>query len=263
MQSTAPFAAAARTFLGCMTLFLASCATLTASDKESIQATGPFKTIPELTPKATQADQALPVGWSEWKVLPHKRITTYRLVDLNGQPALRAEADRSASGLRTIVDIDPLKTPFLSFSWKVSQPPADADVSDRDAEDSATRVIIAFDGDQSQLDARERQLSEQARFLTGHPLPYATLMYVWSDKHPLETVVINPHSKRVRKIVVSNQSTPLNQWQRFRRNVLQDFEKAYGYRPSGRIKGVAILTDTDNTGERAVAFYGSIRLEPR
>lgn len=37
-----------------------------------------------------------------------------------------------------------------------------------------------------------------------------------------------------------------------------DFRAAFGEDP-GQVTGVAVATDTDNTGESATAFYGDIR----
>jgi hypothetical protein len=42
-----------------------------------------------------------------------------------------------------------------------------------------------------------------------------------------------------------------------KRNVYEDYKKAFGQEPP-MISGVAIMTDTDNTGESAVAYYGDI-----
>lgn len=173
---------------------------------------------------------------------------------------MRATADRSATGRQIDLSIDPNIRPILSFAWKAVTLPEDADVSDRSLEDSATRVIVAFDGDRSTLDSRDRLMSDQARLLTGRELPYATLMYVWSNNHEIGTVIPNPHTKRIRKIVLSNKSTSLNQWHQFRRNVVADYEKAYGKKPKGKIRAIGIMTDSDNTGEKAVAYYGPISL---
>ena len=49
----------------------------------------------------------------------------------------------------------------------------------------------------------------------------------------------------------------LNQWLNEERNVYEDYKKAFGEEPS-MISGIAIMTDTDNTGESATAYYGDI-----
>jgi len=49
----------------------------------------------------------------------------------------------------------------------------------------------------------------------------------------------------------------LNQWVTEERNLYEDYKKAFGLEPP-MISGVAIMTDTDNTGDSATAFYGDI-----
>jgi len=49
----------------------------------------------------------------------------------------------------------------------------------------------------------------------------------------------------------------VNQWVSEERNVYEDYKKAFGDEPP-LISGVAIMTDTDNTGESATAYYGDI-----
>jgi len=41
-------------------------------------------------------------------------------------------------------------------------------------------------------------------------------------------------------------------------NVLEDYRRAFGEEPP-RIRAVAVMSDSDNTGARTVAWYGDIR----
>ena len=58
-------------------------------------------------------------------------------------------------------------------------------------------------------------------------------------------------------IVVESGEAKLNRWVNEERNLYQDYKQAFGEAPP-LISGVAIMTDTDNTGESATAFYGDI-----
>jgi Protein of unknown function (DUF3047) len=205
----------------------------------------------------------LSAKWRELTILPHKRKTSYKIAKLDGSFVLQATADRSASGIQALVDIDSAKKPILSFAWRADAFAQDGDVADRSLDDSPVRIMIAFDGDHETLSARDRLTSDQVKMLTGRPLPYATLMYVWSNAQELEAVVINPHSQRVRKIVLSNKNTVQGKWHSFRRNIVADYERAYGKKPKGRIKAIAIMTDSDNTADKAVAYYRDIELLSR
>ena len=103
-------------------------------------------------------------------------------------------------------------------------------------------------------------LQDLTEALTGEPLPYATLMYVWCNACPPESVIVNPRTDRVRKLAVESGPTHLGQWRSYRRDVKADFEKAFG-EPPGALLGLAIMTDTDNTRSTTRAWYGAIRLQ--
>jgi Protein of unknown function (DUF3047) len=217
-----------------------------------------------LTPNQTPpADSDSPAeinpAWTDFILLPHKKRTKYSTEQLAGVRALRADAIGSATGLQANVSIDPAKKRYISFSWRADEFADDADVANRDLEDAPVRVIVAFEGDITTLDARDRALSDQAKFFTGRPLPYATLMYVWSNSQKLEDIVTNPHSRRVKKVVISNKSTEKKKWHHFKRDLVKDYERAFGKKP-GKIKAVAIMTDSDNTGDRALAYYKNLRI---
>lgn len=106
---------------------------------------------------------------------------------------------------------------------------------------------------------KNAMLSELSLTITGEPLPYATLMYVWSNSRPIDTVITNPRTDRIRKIVVESGATGLNNWLRYDRNIRADFEKAFGELP-GALVGIGIMTDTDNTKSKVQAWYGPLNL---
>ncbi len=212
---------------------------------------------------SAKPDGALPTGWLERRISRFKKDTLYRLVpDENGVTVVEAKADAAASGLAKELNISPWATPWISWRWRVPALIPSADNTQRDLEDSPARVIVTFDGDESKLDFEERALSGKLKALTGRPLPYATLMYIWENRAPRDEVITSAHSSRVKMIVVESGPGRSGQWLRFERNIAGDFEKAFGEKP-GRIKSLGILTDTDNTGESTVAYYGDIRFSAR
>jgi Protein of unknown function (DUF3047) len=102
-------------------------------------------------------------------------------------------------------------------------------------------------------------LSELSLLMTGEELPYATLMYVWCNKRSPGSVIINPRTDRIRKMVVESGSKNLNQWMDYERNIKADFERAFGEAP-GALLGIALMTDTDNTRSQARAYYGPVSI---
>jgi hypothetical protein len=80
---------------------------------------------------------------------------------------------------------------------------------------------------------------------------------VWDSKSPAGTMVPSSYTHLMRMIVVESGAARVNQWLSVERNVMADFKAAFGEDAPG-VLAVAIATDTDNTGESAVAFYGDI-----
>jgi hypothetical protein len=189
--------------------------------------------------------------------LPGKRATRYDPVEHEGRAAILARADASASMLRHPLRIEPTQLGSLSFAWRVQTQPAGADVAQRDVEDAPARIVLAFDGDHADLSAKDQMLFDLAQLLSGERPPYATLMYVWDAHAPRDSVVLGPRTERVRKIVVETGAEHLQQWRQYRRDIAADYRRVFGSAP-GPLIGVGLMTDADNTGARAVAWYGPV-----
>ncbi len=102
---------------------------------------------------------------------------------------------------------------------------------------------------------------QAAEALTGEAPPYATLMYVWDNIAPPESILRGARSDRVRKIVLQSGDAQLREWLHYRRHLQADFVRAFGEEP-GKLIGMALLTDSDNTKSKAQAWYGDIVLHP-
>ena len=73
-----------------------------------------------------------------------------------------------------------------------------------ETDDSPARLVLAFDGDERDLSARDRAVFELVHLITGERLPYATLMYVWDAQLPVGTIVNYSRTSRIRYLVVES-----------------------------------------------------------
>lgn len=199
--------------------------------------------------------------WQPLVIARTKAPTEYRLVydEQAGAVVLHAKAHRSATGLRHALNVEPAARPKVAWRWRVVELIAGADNLDRYAEDSPVRLMLFFDGDKRTLPAREQIALDTAQMVSGQSVPYATLIYLWENRQPVGTVIGSAHSGRIKMIVAGSGRDRLGQWKRFERNYVEDFIRAFGELP-GRLIGVGIMTDTDNTGAEVEAFYGDIEL---
>jgi hypothetical protein len=216
-------------------------------------------------PPAESAPPDTPVKavptFDTWKhyPLPGKEATKFSFVQLDGRDVVVASADASASMLRPPLRVEAADLGKIKFSWMVPHLIERADMALRQANDSPVRVVLAFEGDRSSFSMKNAMLSELSLTITGEPLPYATLMYVWCNTRPPGTVIINPRTDRVRKVVVESGAKGLSRWLNYDRNIRADFEKAFGEAP-GALVGIGIMTDTDNTRTKTRAWYGPLNL---
>jgi len=197
---------------------------------------------------------------SEWKHLPlasFKSNTDYALAVEDGVVVLRATSHNAASFLATPVEFDPHQFPILSWRWKVAQNIAGANTAEQSKEDSPLRVMVAFDGDVSKLSLKDRIASKAAQSISGQALPYATLMYVWGEKVAVDSITPSTRSARIRMLAVAADDQGVGHWQSHSRNLVDDFKRAFGEEP-GKVVSIQVMTDTDNTGADAQAYYGDI-----
>jgi hypothetical protein len=74
-------------------------------------------------------------------------------------------------------------------------------------------------------------------------------------------VIRNPRTERIRKLVVESGPHRLNQWLDYERDIRADYERVFGEKP-GALRGIAIMSDSDNTKSHARAWYGPVRFVP-
>ena len=197
-------------------------------------------------------------GWHDLP-LPGKQRTRYTSLIEQGQRVVLAESHASASMLRRSLRVEPGSLGRVKFSWRVPSLIETADLTDRDASDSPVRLILAFDGDHARLTLRNRLMFDLAHAVTGEAPPFATLMYVWDNKAPLESVIHSGRTDRIRKIVLESGQGNLGDWRHYERDVAADFRKTFGEDP-GALIAVGLMTDSDNTQSSAQAWYGEVRL---
>jgi hypothetical protein len=198
-----------------------------------------------------------PDGWQPMTFSRIERHTDYSLVKADGGIVVKAVSEQAASGLTRAVAIDPREYPFIQWRWKVRNLLQKGDVTRKDGDDYPARIYISFAFDPDRAGYLERAKHAAARLVYGEDVPYRAISYVWGSNSPAGTVVANTYTDRVMMFVVRDRDDTLQQWVTEKRNLFADYTRAFGEDPT-TVSGVAIMTDTDNTRESAVAWYGDI-----
>lgn len=208
---------------------------------------------------AARPDGRLPPGWEPYVLRRDRRPTRYEAVEADGGTVLRARAERAASGVQCELDHDvDAGRRFLRWRWRADTLADGADVSADELDDAPLRVVLAFGGNVATLPLRERSFFELVRTFTGKELPYATLMYVWDAVLPVGTVVRVPRTTRIRYVVAESGTKSLGRWNDYRRDVADDYRRAFSGEAPGHVTAVGLLTDSDDLGGMAEGWYGDI-----
>ena len=204
--------------------------------------------------------ESLPSAWRplEFKKIP--RHTSYSLVRDGDAVVVKAVSRASASGLVCRIAVDPRRYPIVEWQWKIEGLIERADVHARGGDDYPARLYITFASEPARLGFLDRAKFEALKLLYGDAPPLAAINYIWEGRAPLGAIVPNAYTSRVKMIVVESGSARVGRWVSERRDLLADYRAAFGEEPPD-VSGVAIMTDTDNTGESAVAYYGDIGFE--
>jgi hypothetical protein len=200
-------------------------------------------------------------GWNTLKPAPKAADTHYSLVAENGGVVLKAEANKSMSGLTHAIRVDLRSTPLLRWRWKVSSPVKSADMTKKSGDDYAARIYVMFDYPIDKLNLATRLKLAIGAKLYGQNIPTAALNYVWDNQHPINTVQANAYTDRARMIVLQSGVSKAGSWQTETRDLAADFRLAFG-EDAPDVVAVALATDTDNTGESVTTWYGDIEFLP-
>ncbi|WHZ13454.1 MAG: hypothetical protein OJF52_000286 [Nitrospira sp.] len=199
---------------------------------------------------------ALPDGWKPLTFKKVGRHTKYEVVKEGSTAVVKAVSEASASGLTKEVTIDPHEYPIVRWRWKVENLLQKSDVNRKDGDDYPARLYITFAYEPERVSFGKKLKYKAGQALFGD-IPIGALNYIWDTKSLVGMIVDNAFTDFAKMIVVESGPQRIGSWVEEERNVYEDYKAAFGEEPPA-INGVAIMSDTDNTKERAVAYYGDI-----
>jgi DUF3047 family protein len=175
---------------------------------------------------------------SGWDKKAFKGETEYRIVELDGRRVLRAKSQASASGLVKLVKVDLTRTPILHWSWRVDNVLKGVNERSRQGDDYPARIYPIVSGGAFFWKTR-------------------SLIYVWSSYQPAGTVWHSAYTGNAVMVAVQSGEAQIGRWLSYKRDVRADLKDYFG-EDIETIDALAIMTDTDNSGQSAVAYYGDI-----
>jgi len=176
-----------------------------------------------------------------WREIQLNGKTEYAITTLDGRQCLRAESRASASILLIPTRYNPDKFEWLTWEWRVDRLVEGEALERREGSDGAARVYVYFD--------------------TPGLFPWQrrNVNYVWSAVQPIGTIVASPFTPKTSKMLIAESGPEhVGTWRTVSRNVEDDYEQAFGDHPP-RVVAIGIMTDSDNTGSEALAYFANLR----
>jgi hypothetical protein len=151
---------------------------------------------------------------------------------------LKAIADNAASGLGKEVKIDLNKTPFINITWKIEKDLVGIKENTKKGHDFAARVFAV-------------------KKTGATPLSNRAINYVFSSNNKIGFNSPSPYTKKSIDNVLATTITDLNKWVTVKSNVKEDFKKFHDL-DVNELDGLAIMSDTDNSKMKAIAYFQNI-----
>ena len=167
-----------------------------------------------------------------------KGETTWSLGSNENGNFIRAEAEGVGSGLGKEIEIDLNKTPYINITWKVEKDLSGINENSKKGHDFAARVFVVKKTGKTALSNR-------------------ALNYVFSSNNDIDETWRSPYTKQSIDYVLATTKENLNEWVSVKANVKENFKKLHDL-DVDTLDGVAIMTDTDNSKKKAIAYYQNI-----
>ena len=172
------------------------------------------------------------------KVRGAENKTIYTIGSNENGNFLKAVADNAASGLGKEVKIDLNKTPFINITWKIEKDLPGIKENTKKGHDFAARVFAV-------------------KKTGATPLSNRAINYVFSSNNEIGSNSPSPYTKKSIDNVLASTKKNLNEWVTVKANVKEDFKRFHDLNVN-ELDGLAIMSDTDNSKMKAIAYYQNI-----
>ena len=164
--------------------------------------------------------------------------TTYTVGTNENGSFLKSVADNAASGLGKEIKIDLNKTPFINITWKIEKDLSGIKENTKKGHDFAARVFVI-------------------KKTGATPLSNRAINYVFSSNNDVGSNWPSPYTKKSIDNVLSSTKENLNEWVTVKANVKDDFKKFHNLNVN-ELDGLAIMSDTDNSKMKSIAYFQNI-----
>jgi hypothetical protein len=197
-----------------------------------------------------------------WRPLYFPKISKHTLytIETNEKESyLKAESAASASALVYNKEFNVSEYPNMRWRWRAKNVYEKGEIGTKDGDDYPLRIYITFKYDPKKAGFLEKLRYEGAKMLYGEYPPHSALNYVWANKEHKERIVTSPYTGKTKIIIIEKGLSRIDTWETKEVNILKDYKEAFGEDPPAQAS-IAIMNDSDNTGEGATSYIDYIEI---
>ena len=188
------------------------------------------------------------------------RHSSYEVQTTETGNFLVARSSSSASAIRCVQEFDVYHYPIVRWRWKVDNVYARGNVLEKGGDDYPLRVYVMFKYDPAKASLGERVQYGLAKMMYGAYPPHSSLNYIWASRKEEQGIHPSPFTDRAQLLIRRAGSAEAGKWVEEEVNILDDYRRAFGTEPPATAS-IAIMNDSDNTGESSTAYMAYIRVQ--
>lgn len=188
-----------------------------------------------------------------------KQHSVYSIEKDGSEHVLKTASNASASGIIYRNEFSVYDYPKVRWRWKVSNIYAKGDERSKSGDDYPARIYIIFKYDPDTAGFGRKIKYGLAKKIYGEYPPHSSLNYIWANKQQAERIITNAFADEAKMILLEAGPEKTGRWIEEEIDILEDYQKAFGTKPPA-LASIAIMNDSDNTGERSESFVDYIEV---
>lgn len=198
-------------------------------------------------------------NWKPFFFPKIKKHSVYTIQKDGERHYLKAESNASASAIVYKDSFNVYDYPRVKWRWKANNVYVKGDARTKAGDDYPMRVYVMFEYDPATAGRFEKLKYGLAKKMYGEYPPHSSLSYVWSSKEEPESIIVSPYTDRAMMVLLQMGAKNVGTWQEQEINIVKDYQKAFGDKSPLRAR-IAIMNDSDNTGESSISFMEFIEV---
>ncbi len=198
-------------------------------------------------------------NWKPFYFPKIERHSEYAIESHGTRHWLRTESHTSASAIVYRSAFNPRDYPHIRWRWKVANVYAKGNARTREGDDYPIRVFVMFEYDPETAGLFERLQFGLLKKIYGEYPPASSLSYVWANRADPARIVTSPFTDRAKQVLLEQGAEKIGTWQDEEAYIVDDYRKAFGGDLPKRAR-IAIMNDSDNTGESSVSWIEYIEV---